>query len=201
MVCTGRRDRGGGSGREAKGLSQVPELSSPCLSVYNRISAASRLNGLFLGFNFLPWEGLISKSNATASCSVQVLAASCDELVRSLLEPSPAPVGEIIPVKLKVGNGPRDNGGGERLRAAEGIWEPNQCPVFGGEPAGPRQTLSPDSSFPKKPAPKGTAQAKLGRYIQSDHSPSSLTQSAWSSTEKKARLKEVASLILEQIPL
>lgn len=50
-ACAGRRDRGGrgGSGREAEGLSQAPELCIPHLRVYSRISAASRLNVYCLG--------------------------------------------------------------------------------------------------------------------------------------------------------
>jgi len=45
---------------------------------------------------------------------------------------SPTLVGEIILLKLKTGDGPGGIGGGEALRAAEGVWEPNWCPVSGG---------------------------------------------------------------------
>lgn len=83
-VCAGGRDQGDPVGK-LRGLAKHRSCASISRVFTNRISTVSRLNTPCLGFNFPPWEGLIFKSKTTVSCSVQVLGASCDELVRPLL--------------------------------------------------------------------------------------------------------------------
>lgn len=95
-----------------------------------------------LGFKFLPQQRLMLKSKATQSCNHQVSGVRSSRASLSAQSQSSLliPVGEIIPIKPKVGDRPAGISGGESKGGDEDM-EVNKGPVLGGTqqvPKGPK---------------------------------------------------------------